>query len=40
MIFDTHAHYLDHRFDEDREEIIRSLKAENVVNVCEISAGF
>lgn len=39
MIFDTHAHYLDHRFDEDRDEIIKSLKTENVVNVCEISAG-
>ncbi|MDO4189025.1 MAG: TatD family hydrolase [Lachnospiraceae bacterium] len=38
MIFDTHAHYLDHRFDEDRDNIINSLKTENVTKVCEISA--
>ena len=39
MIFDTHAHYLDHRFDEDRDEIIESLNTENIVSVCEVSAG-
>lgn len=38
MIFDTHAHYLDERFDEDREELINSLKENNVVNVTEVSA--
>lgn len=39
MIFDTHAHYLDHRFDEDRDELIKALEAENVAHVCEVSAG-
>lgn len=39
MIFDTHAHYLDHRFDEDRDELIHSLKQNGIVNVCEVSAG-
>ena len=38
MIFDTHAHYLDHRFDEDREELIKSLNSVGVTNVTEISA--
>lgn len=38
MIFDTHAHYLDERFDEDREELINSLVENNVVNVTEVSA--
>ena len=39
MIFDTHAHYLDHRFDEDREELIMSLSQENVAHVVEVSAA-
>ena len=37
MIFDTHAHYDDKSFAEDREEILRSLPENgigNVVNVC------
>jgi len=38
MIFDTHAHYLDHRFDEDRDELIKSLSVDGVINVTEISA--
>ena len=38
MIFDTHAHYLDERFDEDRDELINSLVENNVVNVTEVSA--
>ena len=38
MIFDTHAHYLDHRFDEDREELITSLSAEGINHVVEVSA--
>jgi len=39
MIFDTHAHYLDHRFDEDREELIDSLSKEGIKHVVEVSAG-
>ena len=37
MIFDTHAHYDDKAFDEDREEMLASLPENgigNVVNVC------
>ena len=39
MIFDTHAHYLDHRFDEDRDELISSFLSCNVGKVVEVSAG-
>lgn len=39
MIFDTHAHYLDHRFDDDRDLLISSLKSERVDHVVEVSAG-
>lgn len=37
MIFDSHAHYDDHRFDEDREALLGSLPLHGigaVVNVC------
>ena len=30
MIFDTHAHYDDERFDEDRDELLRSMPAKGV----------
>ena len=30
MIFDTHAHYTDARFDEDREELLAGMKARGV----------
>ena len=30
MLFDSHAHLNDERFDEDREELINSLKAKGV----------
>ena len=36
-IFDTHSHYDDGRFDEDREELISSLKSSGVCNV--VSCG-
>lgn len=36
MLFDTHAHLLDERFDGEREEIIRSLPAHGVGAYCEI----
>jgi len=38
MFFDTHAHYLDHRFDEDRTQLIESLLKEGVKHVVEVSA--
>ncbi len=40
MIFDTHAHYDDERFDEDREELLKSLKDKNVGAVVNVGASF
>lgn len=37
MLFDTHAHYYDARFDEDRDEILSSLKENGVEYV--LNAG-
>ena len=37
MIFDTHAHYDDEAFDEDRSELLDALPAQGigrVINVC------
>ena len=39
MIFDTHAHYDDEAFDEDREVILSSLKANNISYVTNIGAS-
>ena len=39
MIFDTHAHYLDHRFDEDRPKIISSFAENGIGHVAEVSAS-
>ena len=38
-IFDTHAHYDDEAFDEDREEVLSLLAAYGVAKVCDIGAG-
>ena len=38
MLFDTHAHFDDPRFDEDREEVIRSLRDLGVGYVTNIGA--
>lgn len=38
-IFDTHAHYDDEAFDEDRDAIITSLPANGVGKVCDIGAS-
>ncbi len=38
MIFESHAHYDDDRFDEDREAIIESLKENNVKYVMNVGA--
>ena len=37
MLFDTHAHLNDERFDEDREELMASLKGNGVAYYCEIA---
>lgn len=39
MIFDTHAHYMDHRFDEDRDVLLGSLREAGVGLVVEVGAG-
>lgn len=39
MIFDTHAHYDDEAFSEDRKELLSSLKANGIENVVNISAN-
>lgn len=39
MIFDTHAHYDDERFDEDREEMLKSLKDKGVVTLVNVGAS-
>ncbi len=38
MIFDTHAHYDDRRFDEDREAVLASLSSYGVGTVCNIGS--
>ena len=42
-IFDTHAHYDDERFDEDRAELLSSLPSKGVVNVincgCDLASS-
>ncbi len=39
MIFDTHAHYDDESFDEDREELLFSLKNKGVETVVNVGAS-
>ncbi len=39
MIFDTHAHYDDEAFDEDREELIYKLKESGIANVVNVGAN-
>ena len=38
MIFDTHTHYDDHIYDEDREAVLNGLKDANVGMICNIGA--
>lgn len=37
-IFDTHAHYNDHAFDADREEVFANLEKDGVCGVINIGA--
>lgn len=39
MIFDTHAHYDDEAFEEDREELLLSLSAQGIEKVINIGAS-
>lgn len=38
MIFDTHTHYDDSRYDGDREEVLSSLSSHNIKRVVNVSA--
>lgn len=39
MIIDSHAHYDDEAFEEDREELLLSLKKNRIANVVNVSAS-
>lgn len=39
MIFDTHAHYDDEAFDEDREALLDSIKEAGVAAVMNVAAS-
>ena len=39
MIFDSHAHYDDEAFNEDREEVLRGLNAKGVIGVLNCGAS-
>ena len=39
MLFDTHAHYDDDRFDEDRDKILSELKNYGVTNIVNIGSS-
>ena len=38
MIFDTHAHYDDRKFDDDREELLKQLRDAGIGRVVDIGA--
>lgn len=40
MIFDTHAHYDDKQFDEDRDELLNSMAAMGVNTIVNVGASF
>ena len=39
-IFDTHAHYDDSVYDEDREQLFKKMFYENVTDICLIGANY
>ena len=39
MIFDTHAHYDDEQFNEDRVELLNSMEEQGVGTIVNVSAG-
>ena len=40
MIFETHAHYDDEQFDQDRDEILRSMAAGGIGTIVNVSASY
>lgn len=39
MIFDTHTHYGDDRFNSDRHTLLMSMKENGIGNIVEVGAG-
>lgn len=39
MIFDTHTHYSDQRFDNDRHSLLMSMEENGIGNIVEVGAG-
>ena len=39
QIFDTHAHYDDEAFDQDREELLKQLPEKGIARVVNVGAG-
>ena len=40
MIFDSHAHYDSHQFDEDREELLRVMAEKNIGTIVNSAADW
>ena len=40
IIFDTHAHYDDEAFDEDRESVLKELKGNGVVGILNCASSY
>ena len=40
MIFDTHAHYDDKQFDNDRDELLNSMREKGVGTIVNVSAAY
>lgn len=39
MIFDTHAHYDDRAFDDDRDELLKTINAQGITNIVNVASG-
>ena len=39
MIFDTHAHYDDEKFDADREALLSSMEGQGIGRIINVSAN-
>ena len=39
MIFDTHAHYDDEAFDEDRDELLKSMQSGGIGRIVNVGAS-
>lgn len=39
MLFDTHAHFEDDQFNNDRDEVLKSLKEYGVGNICNVGSS-